>query len=401
MRQKFLAGGLLAVQLVWAQTQIDLSNQTRNVDFSAAAETRPVKTGSVLPGICQTGDLFFNTSAPAGSNLFACAGPNNWAQSTGSASFQVFANDAKVTATASLVTITAGTFRDNSVVTETGTSATILVKSGSLAAGSQVWIEFDPPSKSLFLTSNANVRQANLTLTNITAGASSASDYSSGRIPVATCTGGSVADTWATCSDARTPFSTTTLNPGPGIQIVPQSDGSLSISATAVAAPAARASNPTTYYAAGPGTASCPGAVAPIGSYQFPASANIAPGDHINVLAWFKHTGGDSTTPYINVRWAGVANSVDTPNFGNVPISANDTWAMEVDAVILSTSSLATFTRYARYGTSGLYGGGTYTPTGLTIPANLLIEFTGAGCSGGDTMQLVGARIMLSKGGSL
>jgi hypothetical protein len=39
---------------------------------------RPVKTGTVLPSTCTVGDLFFNTAAPAGANLFGCAATNTW-----------------------------------------------------------------------------------------------------------------------------------------------------------------------------------------------------------------------------------------------------------------------------------------------------------------------------------
>ena len=61
-----------------AQTALDLRTQTRNVDFSAAASTRPAKTGTVLPATCSTGDFFFKTDAPAGINLYLCTSANTW-----------------------------------------------------------------------------------------------------------------------------------------------------------------------------------------------------------------------------------------------------------------------------------------------------------------------------------
>ncbi len=61
------------------QTLVDLGTQGRNVDFSNAAETRPAKVGTSLPSSCAIGDLFFNTSRPAGQNLFGCASLNTWA----------------------------------------------------------------------------------------------------------------------------------------------------------------------------------------------------------------------------------------------------------------------------------------------------------------------------------
>ena len=65
------------------QTQVDLRTQTKSVDFTAAPSTRPVKTGTILPAVCTTGDLFFKTTAPAGSNLYACVAPNTWVLQSG------------------------------------------------------------------------------------------------------------------------------------------------------------------------------------------------------------------------------------------------------------------------------------------------------------------------------
>jgi hypothetical protein len=63
---------------VYGQTLVNLSTQGRNVDFSNAPSTRPVKTGTSLPATCAAGELFFNTSAPAGQNLYGCSQANIW-----------------------------------------------------------------------------------------------------------------------------------------------------------------------------------------------------------------------------------------------------------------------------------------------------------------------------------
>jgi hypothetical protein len=65
------------------QTQLSLDSQSKNVDFTKAAFTRPVKTGTILPSTCSVGDLFFQTSAPAGSNLYGCASANTWTVQSG------------------------------------------------------------------------------------------------------------------------------------------------------------------------------------------------------------------------------------------------------------------------------------------------------------------------------
>lgn len=62
-----------------AQTQIDLGKQGKNVDFANAPSTRPVKTGTTLPSSCGVGEFFFLTSAPAGSNVYACVSTDVWA----------------------------------------------------------------------------------------------------------------------------------------------------------------------------------------------------------------------------------------------------------------------------------------------------------------------------------
>src|ERR1035441_9802127 len=61
-----------------AQTQIDLRTQAKNIDFSAANATRPIKTGTVLPATCVVGDMFFKTDAQAGENLYGCTAANTW-----------------------------------------------------------------------------------------------------------------------------------------------------------------------------------------------------------------------------------------------------------------------------------------------------------------------------------
>ena len=67
-------------QLV-AQTKVDLRTQTKDVDFTTAPMTKPVKAGTALPATCGVGELFFKTNAIPGGNLYLCAAVNTWAQS--------------------------------------------------------------------------------------------------------------------------------------------------------------------------------------------------------------------------------------------------------------------------------------------------------------------------------
>jgi hypothetical protein len=66
-----------------AQTQVNLRTQSREVDFSGAATTKPAKAGTTLPASCSTGELFFKLDATAGQNLYACTGTNTWTQIIG------------------------------------------------------------------------------------------------------------------------------------------------------------------------------------------------------------------------------------------------------------------------------------------------------------------------------
>jgi hypothetical protein len=74
-------------------TQLDLHFQSRDVDFSAANATKPFKSGATLPVICGTGEMFFNLTAPAGSNLYGCTSLNSWTlESTSSSGSGVMAS---------------------------------------------------------------------------------------------------------------------------------------------------------------------------------------------------------------------------------------------------------------------------------------------------------------------
>ena len=68
----------LSLPIVFGQTAVDLRTQSKNVDFSGAPATKPMQTGTTIPATCATGQMFFLTSAPAGSNLYGCEATNVW-----------------------------------------------------------------------------------------------------------------------------------------------------------------------------------------------------------------------------------------------------------------------------------------------------------------------------------
>ena len=78
LRRLSLLIGLSLIQIVWGQTRIDLTKQAKNVDFSTATLTKPIKSGAALPAACTTGEYFFLTTAAPGANTFACIATNTW-----------------------------------------------------------------------------------------------------------------------------------------------------------------------------------------------------------------------------------------------------------------------------------------------------------------------------------
>ena len=78
MHRQWLLGITVAAGFAGAQTQVDLGKQSNDVDFSQAASTRPLKSGATLPSTCAVGQMFYLTSAVAGTNLYGCTAANTW-----------------------------------------------------------------------------------------------------------------------------------------------------------------------------------------------------------------------------------------------------------------------------------------------------------------------------------
>jgi hypothetical protein len=74
---------MAAAPFAGAQTQVDLATQSKRVDFSGAPSTKPAQVGSALPPVCSTGQIFFDSSAPAGQNLYGCTATNIWSALAG------------------------------------------------------------------------------------------------------------------------------------------------------------------------------------------------------------------------------------------------------------------------------------------------------------------------------
>lgn len=410
MKRAFLAI-LLAVVAV-GQTLVNLGSQTKNVDFSGAPETKPMKTGTSLPGTCNLGDEFFNTAAAAGSNVYGCTSPNVWTQLSGgggsggvaSSAFQPFITDAQVSATATVVTIPGGTFRNNNTVTAVPSTATIQANAGSLAAGSQIWLEFDPITKVRFLVSNGNVTQSNLTLANISAGASNAAGFTSGRIAIASCGGGTTADNWTTCTDARTPFATQGFTAGAGINIAAaDTAGNQQISATGTGG--STVSNPAVYKTVINGATSCPSSFTALdlggaSSFGFPSSAAVTTGDQIYLELTVARTGSASSGTQFDVELAGASITNRGNNGVLFNMGAGQTWYLHAWITLLSSSSF-TATVSANRGTGGSPAETINALTGVTFTSTPVLVVQGAGCSSTDTLNVVAGTITLYKAANL
>ena len=78
MTTKFALAALAAAALLQATTKIDVRTQTKNVDLAGAISVRPFRTGTLLPLLCQPGEMFFKTDATPGANSYGCTSADTW-----------------------------------------------------------------------------------------------------------------------------------------------------------------------------------------------------------------------------------------------------------------------------------------------------------------------------------
>lgn len=83
-----LSAKIVLVCAAWgvlsAQTVINGGRTiTGTWDASGAASTKPVRVGSEVPATCSAGELFFNSTATPGQNIYLCQPSNVWTQLSG------------------------------------------------------------------------------------------------------------------------------------------------------------------------------------------------------------------------------------------------------------------------------------------------------------------------------
>src|SRR5579863_3622647 len=189
-----------------------------NWDASGAATTKPVKLGTTLPTTCGVGELFFNSSATPGTNLYFCAATNTWAQMQSASGVapnyrQAFTNSTSVTLTHNLNSIDlVFACYDNSIV-----PLWILPKSAALTDVNDLTVTFASAQSGSCVVNATGAGTSYNAGTGISiAGSSIAVD----RTLVPTYLAGSASLTFGSISQAscaQLTFALTGVNPGDSI----------------------------------------------------------------------------------------------------------------------------------------------------------------------------------------
>lgn len=158
---RFLIWMGTAALLLSAQTLLDVGRQTKNFDASGQSFTKPVKTGTALPGACGVGEFFFKTDAAAGQNLHLCTAVNTWTQvqgagggGGGSATMAAQLGDLRTTRTSStLMTVGASCSVSTPCVVRFGSRAVSIQAGSSVTVGGTgtgtVWVYVDATASAL------------------------------------------------------------------------------------------------------------------------------------------------------------------------------------------------------------------------------------------------------------
>ncbi len=126
LRYISLKSALVAVCAIslGAQTHVDLRTQSKSVDFGGANMTRPVRTAATLPSTCVPNELILISSAPAGSNIYACLTQDNWVPQGGTPGSVTVQNSGTPIGARGTQNFIPGTGLLN-VITDTGSRVTI------------------------------------------------------------------------------------------------------------------------------------------------------------------------------------------------------------------------------------------------------------------------------------
>ena len=210
-----ISGSVLAQS---TPTLFNLQTQSKNPDFSSFTFTRPVSVGTSLPSTCLVGQLFYNSAATAGANLYACTAGNTWTvQGISGATMASQLNDFAAVLSGSTVTVGATCSAATPCNVRFGNTVRSFVSAATLtlsgSASGTVYIYIDPSGT---LTAGSSVA---LTCSGCTY-AVNVNSFPAGSIPLYswTVTSGSFNSSGKT--DMRALLSTKILAAGSGIQVI-------------------------------------------------------------------------------------------------------------------------------------------------------------------------------------
>jgi hypothetical protein len=208
-------------------TMVDLRHQTRNVDFSGAAYTKPSKTGTGLPPTCSLGETYFRTDAVAGQNFYGCTAPNVWSlmsASSGAATSTAELLDCKVTASGGSVTVGMPCRLRNGGKVHTLSAGAVATLSGSPATG-VLYVYWDAAGRLVADESTAAALACNATCT-----VASTGGFPLGATPIATVS--FTGNVFGAVNDERAFLSAKTVTCGNGLVCTESgTSGDLSVSA--------------------------------------------------------------------------------------------------------------------------------------------------------------------------
>ena len=201
----------------FGQTQIDLRTQGRNIDFSAATSTKPVKTNTGLPATCTVGDLYFRSDAAAGNNLVGCTSLNTWVLLGDGIGGGGDLQDFTLASTSTMVSVSCPTgaclYRIGEKVFFFTTDSSATGLSGSGASGT-VFFYINASGVRAFGHDGTVVTGA--TLSNLV-GETGVTSFPADSFPLSQCSVNG--NLFLSCTDLRAAFGRTIADPGPGILI--------------------------------------------------------------------------------------------------------------------------------------------------------------------------------------
>jgi hypothetical protein len=332
------------VGAAWSQTAIDLRTQGKNVDFSGSASTRPVKTGTVLPAVCKTGDLFFKSDAAAGQNLYGCVAANSWVQASGGGN--------------------GGS--GGGVQVQAGTAGGVLVTTANNIAS------VDADSSFVMTAGNHNAPNGNM--------------IPSAGIWNLTSVDGLVmrnaATDPATCSIGEL-FVNTASTP-----VLKLCTAANTWTATGSGGGGGSTVGQVRTLATGTSSASCPSSPTTLASYTVPA-ATLAAGDVLDIRVVWRKTG---TANIGQMKIFFGAQQVG----GTTGIGSGESFAFTESSVFVrDATAQRAFSRSLRENTS-ISAVSTFSAA-EAVSGNILVRMTGEACAGGDTLAVDWFDILVKK----